>query len=72
MTYQFLFFSILFSVIIFLSYKLGKTKKELNYIKEENNKLEKEIVYVQETITTIHNLHSDDVNNRLQQIADKK
>lgn len=69
MTYKILFISILISLIIYLSYKLGKTKKELEIIKEEKDKLEKEIIYVQETTNLIHSLNSQSVNDRLSQIA---
>lgn len=72
MIYKILFISLLLASIIYLAYKLGKTKKELEIIKEEKAKLEKEIVYVQETSTTIHNFSSSVVNDKLQQIANKK
>ena len=69
MTYKILLISILISLIIYLSYKLGKTKKELEIIKEEKDKLEKEIIYVQETTNLIHSLNSQSVNDKLSQIA---
>lgn len=71
MTYKILLSASLISLISYLSYKLGKIKKELKYTKEENLRLEKELKYVQETSTLIHNLTGDDINSRLQQIASK-
>ena len=72
MIYKILLISVLLSLITYLAYKLGKTKRELEIIKEEKEKLEKEIVYVQETATIIHNLNSQSVNDKLSQIASSK
>ena len=72
MIYKILLFSFLFSFIILLTYKLGKTKKQLEIIKQEKEKIEKELMYVQETATIIHNLNSQSVNDKLQQIANKE
>jgi len=71
MIYKILLFSSLISIIIYLSYKLGTTKKELKYMKEEKERLAQEMSYVQETSTLIHNLNSDAINDKLQQIASK-
>ena len=72
MIYKILLISFLIAIICYLSYLLGKTKKELKYTKEEKEQLARELSYVQETSTLIHNLTSDDVNDKLQQIANKK
>ena len=72
MFYKILLFSSLISIIIYLSYQLGKTKKQLTDIKIEKDKLEKEIVYVQETTSTIYNFSPAAINERLQQIVNKK
>lgn len=72
MIYKILLVSSLIAIICYLSYLLGKTKKELKYTKEEKEQLARELSYVQETSTLIHNLTSDDVNDKLQQIANKK
>lgn len=72
MIYKIFLFSSLISIIIYLSYLLGKTKRELKNTKEEKEKLARELSYVQETSTLIHNLTSDAVNDKLQQIANKK
>ena len=69
MIYKILLISSLISIIIYLSYKLGTTKKELKYTKEEYNRLAQELIYVQETATIIHNLNSNAVNDKLSQIA---
>lgn len=71
MIYKILLILFLLSLIITLAYKLGKTKRELEIAKEEKEKLEKEISYVQETTTIIHNLTGNAVNDKLQQIAAK-
>lgn len=72
MIYKILLISSLISIIIYLSYKLGTTKKELKYTKEQNERLFQELKYVNETAAIIHNLNSYSVNDKLQQIANKK
>lgn len=64
--------SSLLTIIVFLSYQLGKYKSQLKQIKKEKEDLEKEIVYVQETVNMVHSINSDSVNDKLQQIANKK
>ena len=64
--------SSLFTIIVFLSYQLGKYKSQLKQIKKEKEDLEKEIVYVQETVNIVHSINSDSINDKLQQIANKK
>lgn len=64
--------SSLLLIIVFLSYQLGKYKSQLKQIKKEKEDLEKEVVYVQETVNIVHSINSDSINDKLQQIANKK
>ena len=69
---KFILLSSLLSIIVFLSYQLGKYKSQLKQIKKEKKDLEKEIVYVQETVNIVRSINSDSINDKLQQIANKK
>ena len=69
---KFILLSSLLLIIVFLSYQLGKYKSQLKQIKKEKEDLEREIVYVQETVNIVHSINSDSINDKLQQISNKK